>query len=196
VRRNSEHPRFTDDAARGGAPPTTQVAASFGRRNAMSQCITRAFALASIAFVSACGGGDKPNPVEPITSSFTANVSGATTATLTGLASFVSTTQGFGLTLASAAADGSAITFVRAGGAPAAGTYALGANPLQPGDFVALYTGGSTAFYGATAGTLTVSSISANSMRGSFTFTAKGGNTGTATVTVTGSFDAHHGNAQ
>lgn len=158
----------------------------------MNQSITRAFALASIAFASACGGGDKPNPVEPITSSFTANVNGATTATLTGIASFASTGQGFGLTLASAAADGSAITFVRAGGVPAVGTYTLGTNPPQPGDFVALYMGGSTAMYGATAGTLTISSVSSNSMHGSFTFTAKGGNTGTATVTVTGSFDANH----
>jgi hypothetical protein len=149
----------------------------------------RAFALTTLVLLTACGGGDGPTPPKPQSGSFTATVTGAASKTLSGQAGFLVTTNLFSIALNNNA--GGSIQFSRLAGVPAEGTYQLDANaPQNSGAFVAIYSGGGQENYVSTTGSLTVTSSSADRIRGTFSFTGAGGTSGSASVTVTGSFDA------
>lgn len=156
----------------------------------MTSLTTRALALAALPLLLACGGDGGTDP-KPQPTGFTATVSGATSASLSGSAVFAATGQGFVLDLVNKDAQGPMISFVRVGALPGTGTYTFSAVP-QPGEIVGLYaTGGATPTgYASTGGTLTITTSSSDRLKGSFSFTATGGGTGTATVSITGSFDA------
>lgn len=151
--------------------------------------VAPAAALATLLLVAGCSD---PKPCcEPLPhSDFAATVSGSVSATMKGVASFAQGATGFTLTLANGTADGTGITFVRAAGAPTAGSYVLGATQPKSTDVIAIYTGGSSGSFGATGGTLTIDSATSDEIKGTFTFPAKGGTSGTAVVTVQGNFDA------
>lgn len=156
----------------------------------MRSITTRGLVLAALALTTACRGDGGTEP-KPQPSGFTATVSGATSASLSGTAGFAATGQGFVLDLVNKDANGPMISFVRVGALPATGTYTFSAVP-QAGEIVGLYaTGGATpAGYASTGGTLTITVSSNDRLKGSFSFTATGGSTGAATISVTGSFDA------
>lgn len=154
----------------------------------------RAFALTSLVLLTACGAGPTAPKSQP--GSFTATVSGAASKSLTGQAGFLVTTNLFSISLNNGAGTGS-IQFSRLAGVPAAGTYQLDANAQQnSGAFVAIYSGGAQENYVSTAGSLTITSSSADRIKGTFSFTGAGGTSGSATVTVSGSFDAPKLSAQ
>ena len=156
----------------------------------MTAVATRVLAVASLALILACGGGGGDNPMHPTTQDqFTANVSGATTKSMNGSAGFVVSSGLFSLTLANASNDGTYIQLSRAG-VPGAGTYAVKGSDAKVGDFMALFAGGGTSNYVGTGGTVTISASGADRVTGTFNFTAAGGSSGTATVTISGSFDA------
>jgi len=153
-----------------------------------------ALALTSLVMLAACGGG--PTPPKPSTGGFTATVSGAASKSLSGQAGFLVTTNFFSIALNNSAGSGS-IQFSRLAGVPAAGTYQLDGNAQQTsGGFVALYSGGGQENYVSSTGTLTIESSAADRIKGSFSFTGTGGTSGSATVTVTGTFDAPKLSAQ
>jgi hypothetical protein len=155
----------------------------------------RAFALTSLAVLTACGG-DGPTSPKSQPGSFTATVSGAASKSLSGQAGFLVTTNFFSISLNNGAGTGS-IQFSRLAGVPAAGTYQLDASAQQnSGAFAAIYSGGAQENYVSTAGSLTITSSSADRIKGTFSFTGTGGTSGSATVTVTGSFDAPKLSAQ
>ncbi|HEX8851798.1 MAG TPA: hypothetical protein VF761_19880 [Gemmatimonadaceae bacterium] len=148
----------------------------------------RVLVLATLVAAAACGGdgGTDPRP----RTGFTAHVSGATSATLTGEAGYLVTPNMVTIALHSGS-GASYIQFARQGGLPGAGTYQLRADtPANSGDFVAFYAGGATENYVATSGTLTITSSSADRVKGTFNFTATGGASGTSTVAIDGDFDA------
>lgn len=148
-----------------------------------------ALALGSLALIAGCGDGPNP-PKPPSTGSFTASVSGAASKNLSGQAGFLLTTNLFSISLNDGSGTG-AIQFSRLAGVPAAGTYQLDANAAQnSGAFAAIYSGGAQENYVSSSGTLTITSSAADRVKGSFSFTGTGGTSGTATVTITGSFDA------
>ena len=147
-----------------------------------------AVALTSLVMLTACGG--EPTPPKPQPGSFSATVSGAASKTLSGQAGFLVTTNLFSIALNSSTAPGS-IQFSRLASVPAAGTYQLDANAQQnSGAFVAIYSGGGQENYVSTTGSLTITSSSADRIKGTFSFTGTGGTSGSANVTVSGDFDA------
>lgn len=153
-----------------------------------------AIALTSLVLLTACGGEPTSPKTQP--GSFTATVSGAASKSLSGQAGFLVTTNLFSISLNNGAGTGS-IQFSRLAGVPAAGTYQLDANAQQnSGAFVAIYSGGAQENYVSTTGTLTITSSSADRIKGTFSFTGTGGTSGSATVTVTGGFDAPKLSAQ
>jgi hypothetical protein len=149
-----------------------------------------ALALASFALVTACGGGNDCCGPKPQPGTFSANVAGASSATLSGNAGFVLTSNILTIALSSSSGS-SSIQLTRMGGLPASGSYQIDPNASpSSGAFVATYAGGGTNNFAGTSGTVTISSSAADRVRGSFNFTATGGTSGTATVTVSGTFDA------
>ena len=155
-----------------------------------------ALALTSLALLAACGDGPTPPRPEPSAGSFTATVSGAASKSLSGQAGFVVTTNFFSIALSNSSGNGS-IQFSRLAGVPATGTYQLDASAAQnSGAFAAIYSGGAQENYVSTGGSLTITASSADRVKGSFNFTGTGGTSGTATVTITGSFDAPRLSAQ
>jgi hypothetical protein len=156
----------------------------------------RALALTSLVLAVACGGGDGPTPPKPQLGSFTAAVSGAASKNLNGQAGFLVTTNLFSIALNSSAETG-AIQFSRLSGIPAAGDYSLDPTSApNSGAFAALYSAGGQENYVSTTGRLTITSASADRVQGTFHFTGTGGASGTATVTITGTFDAPKLSAQ
>jgi hypothetical protein len=149
-----------------------------------------ALALTSLALLAGCGDGPTPPKPKPSAGNFTATVSGAASKTLSGEAGFVVTPNTFSIALSNSSGVGY-IQFSRLAGIPAVGTYQLDANAQQnSGVFGAIYSGGAQENYVSSGGTLTVATSSADRVTGSFAFTGLGGTSGTATVTITGSFDA------
>ena len=153
----------------------------------MRPMITRSLAAAALVLATACG--DSGVDPKPSPAGFTANVSGASTAAITGSAGFLTTQAAFTIALLSTSDQGTSIQFTRLAGTPAAGSYSL-APSQQSGNFVAVYGGGGQNNYVATGGTLTIAAVSGDRMKGSFSFTATGGPTGTGTITVVGNFEA------
>ncbi|NUO62742.1 MAG: hypothetical protein HOQ11_14900 [Gemmatimonadaceae bacterium] len=149
-----------------------------------------ALALTSLALLAGCGDGPTPPKPQPAVGSFTATVSGAASRSLDGQAGFLVTTNLFTIALNSSAGSGS-IQLSRLSGVPAAGTYSLDANAAQnSGAFAAIYSAGAQENYVSTSGSLTITSSSGDRVRGSFDFTGTGGTSGTASVRITGTFDA------
>lgn len=155
-----------------------------------------ALALMSLVLLAGCGDGPTPPKPQPSVGNFTATVSGAASRSLSGQAGFLVTTNLFSIALNNGSGNGS-IQFSRLAGVPAAGTYSLDASAAQnSGAFAAIYSGGAQENYVSTSGSLTITSSSADRVKGSFNFTGTGGASGTASVTITGSFDAPRLSAQ
>lgn len=166
-------------------------------------------ALAAAMVLAACGGEDGstgPGNGGGATT-FTADVTGDVETKVTGAALFGQAQDDeygevFGVEMAETGEGESLIQIVRLGGAvPAVGSYtiadALDGNP-QDGDFVALAfdseNGTPVAVFVGVSGALKVTSSSATSFKGTFTFDAKGGLFSdpetTLTIKVDGSFHA------
>lgn len=162
---------------------------------------------AAVMLVTACGGDSSTGPDQtPATSSFTASISGGSSASLKGLATFGTGTdpqtgdQAFGLFLSDT--TGGYVYIVREqAGVPPTGTYPLfdatGDATPGPSDYFALALLGPstspTAAYTSRSGSFTITSSSANELKGTFTINGFGGSLtagDTATATITGSFDA------
>jgi hypothetical protein len=133
---------------------------------------------------TACGGGD--NPTGPGNTSMTAKVDGNTWRATVGVAAVRQ--AGF-IGIGGSAADGSTISFAfpdnGTGTFQVAGTDGTNANYIKSGQ------GWTAAFGSGGSGTITVTSVTATRVGGTFSFVAQGisgGATGTKTVT-NGSFD-------
>lgn len=168
---------------------------------------TRWLTLMSAALLAACGGdgGTGPGNGGP---AFVADVTGDLVATLEGDAmfgEFVDPEAGPAFALEMAEPDrssGGVIQIIRIGaGIPAAGTYpltdAINGNPGQGSWVAAAYDtdqGQVTGIFAATSGTVTVTSVSQNAYKGTFSFVAEGGlledPETTLTITVSGRFTA------
>ena len=157
----------------------------------MRALATPVLALASLALVAACGGGGGDNPVccQP-GNQFSASVSGAITKSMNGSAGFLVSSNVFSVALQNSANDGTYIQLSRAGGVPAMGTYTVKGSNAQSADFVAIFAGGGTNNFAATSGSVTINTTAADHVAGAFTFSGTGGSSGTATVSVSGQFDA------
>jgi len=158
----------------------------------MRSVFTRTLALLVLPILVSCGGGkDCCSPSPNGDGSFTASVTGAKSASLTGQAGFLTGANIFTIALHDASSPATFIQISHLGAAlPAAGTYSLDPNGDPAKAFAAMYSGGGTDNYAGTGGTLTLTTVSGSNLRGDFTFTAKGGSSGSAAVTVTGHFDA------
>jgi len=163
-----------------------------------------AAALTILAATAACGGGGGdsstgPKPVQPGT--FSANISGAVSAQLTGLAVFNTGSNASQLALGTA--DGKrTIAFTRlVAGVPGTGSYTLGNDDESSTDFLGSYIvvdGNTGALFASRAGsgTLHITASSASHLAGTFTWTGYDSDQPDArTITVTGSFDAPVGGA-
>lgn len=161
-------------------------------------------ALTLLATTAACGGGSDsatgPKSTQPGT--FSASVSGALSATLTGPAAFGSGDGGSGLAMGTA--DGKrSIGFTRlVEGIPATGTYTLGDDSeSNTTKFIASYVvidGGTGALFVSRdgSGTLKITASSSSHVAGTFSWTGYDSSAPDArTITVTGSFDAPVGTA-
>jgi hypothetical protein len=157
----------------------------------MRAVATPVLAVASLAFLAACGGGGGDNPVCcAAQNQFSASVSGSMTKSMSGNAGFLVSSNIFSIALQNAANDGTYIQLSRAGGVPATGTYTVKGSDAQSGDFVAIFAGGGTNNFAATSGSVTITTAAADHVVGTFTFSGTGGSSGTATVSVSGQFDA------
>ena len=170
--------------------------------------------LAAAGMLAACGGDDNgtTGPGNGGSRTFSAEVTGDLETSVKGAALFGTKTdeaQGtlFGLEMAETGDGESVIQIIRLGGQiPAPGTYeikdAINTNPGS-GDFVAMAfdsdNGEPTAIFVATGGTLTVTSSTATSFKGTFTFDAEGGLFSdpetTLRINVAGTFHAAHATA-
>ena len=168
-----------------------------------------ALVVAVLGGVTACssGGGDDvtgTNPPGGTVGSFNATVSGAMSATLSGSAAFGSSTvsgsQGFAIALVPTSGTNS-IIFGRVNAqAPGTGTYQIADFATQSsvsGAMIAALIAGSGQsgqIYVSTSGTLTITSSSADEIKGNFTVSASAVTvSGTQAVTMTGTFTARKG---
>lgn len=166
-------------------------------------------ALLIAVFGAACSGGGAddstgPNPPGGTVGSFSATVSGAVSASLSGSAAFgnstVSGSQGFAIALVPASGTNT-IIFGRVNAqAPGTGTYQIGDFATQSsvtGAMIAALIAGSGQsgqIYVSTSGTLTITASSADEIKGNFTVSASAVTvSGTQAVTITGSFTAKKG---
>lgn len=159
----------------------------------MRSVLTRTIALLALTALASCGGGgaDCCSPKPNGSGSFTASVTGAKSASLAGQAGFLTGANIFSIALRDGSSAATYIQLSHLGAAlPAAGTYSLDPNGDAAHAFGVIFSGGGTENYAGTGGTLTLTTVSGTSMHGDFTFTAKGGSSGSALVTVTGHFDA------
>jgi hypothetical protein len=178
--------------------------------NLLSSISRRAVGALLVAVLgAACGGGSgddttAPNPPGGSVGSFSATVSGAMTASLSGSAAFGSSTvsgsQGFAIALVPASGTNS-IIFARVNAqAPGTGTYQIADFATQSsvsGAMIAALIAGSAQsgqIYISTSGTLTITSSSSDEIKGNFTVAASAVTvSGTQTVTLTGTFTARRG---
>lgn len=167
----------------------------------------------AVSLAVGCGddGGDGDGPTGPDVSegTFTATVSGDVDASFEGNAAWASVTDpasgesAWGIVLGDTNVGSNAVVIFHLGTSePETGTYSLVdasvGSDFQSGTgaFVVLSVGGSsTLSVNSTGGTVTISSASADRLRGTFNITASGalidGNmTQHVTVTVSGEFDA------
>ena len=157
----------------------------------MRSVVAPVVAIASLALLTACGGGD--NPVKPeLKSQFTASVSGSVNKSMNGDAAFVVTPTIVTIALVNSGSDGSFIQLSRTG-LPGVGTYAIKGDKAQGGDFVALFGGGGANNFVATSGSITITESTADRISGTFSFTGTGVISAAATVTISGKFDAKRG---
>jgi len=159
----------------------------------MPPVLTRALALLTLAVLASCGGGgpDCCSPPPSGSGSFTASVTGAKSASLTGQAGYVTGANTFSIALRDGSSASTYIQLSHLGAVlPAAGTYSLDPNGDPAHAFGVIFSGGGTENYAGTGGTLTLTTVSGTTLRGDFTFTAKGGSSGSATVNVSGHFEA------
>ena len=157
----------------------------------MRSLLTRTLVLLALPVLASCGGGkDCCSPSSNGDGSFTASVTGAKSASLTGQAGFLTSGNAFSIALRDASSAASYIQFTHIGAVPAAGTYSFDPNGDPAQAFAVIYSGGGTENYAGTGGTLTITAVSGTNLRGDFTFAAKGGSSGSAAVSVTGHFDA------
>ncbi len=163
---------------------------SRGRRSALAT-----FALLSLS-VGACGG-DATGPGGLGSGSLTA--SGAITASGSGIAVFQSVTSGgtslFQVVVAplSQSATTWELQIASYSGRPAVGTYnlsPLSASSTDPTASFYYTSAGNLQMFNSTSGQLVITSSSAASVRGTFTFTATDAAGGAGTVTAQGSFNA------
>ena len=159
----------------------------------MRSVLNRTLALLAFPVLASCGGGGKDccSPTPTGDGSFTASVTGAKSASLAGQAGFLTGANIFSIALRDASSAATYIQISHLGAAvPAPGTYSIDPNGDPAKVFGVLFSGGAQENYVGTGGTLTITTVSGTSMHGDFTFTAKGGTSGSATVSVTGHFDA------
>ena len=167
---------------------------------------------------AACGDDDPAGPGDEFTAEFTASVTGDVNTTMTGTAVFASGTDPetsetawvvymtTGTDANQAFSSGQNVAFFGLG-APEQRAYML-EDFAESGDFpdggaagwVILYEGQTiSGIFGSTGGTLTITSVSANRMDGTFNLTATGtvfdagGAATEGTITVQGSFEATSG---
>jgi hypothetical protein len=176
----------------------------------MSSITRRALgALLAAVFAAACssGGADDttgPNNNPGTVGSFSATVSGAMSASLSGSAAFgsssVSGQQGFAIALVPASGTNT-IFFGRVNAqAPGTGTYQISdfltQSSVNGALIAALFAGTAQSgqIYVSNSGTLTITSASADEIKGNFTVSASAVTvSGTQTVSITGTFTAKHG---
>jgi len=165
----------------------------------------------SLLLAAACGGSDKSTgPVDINDSSFTANLTGAVTRTVTGKAGFGVQTagenQGFGLVLgitSQGTGNPTNIFFFRDQGVrPANGTHTLGnvsdgadvpAEQIAASILIDANGGASGTICMSTGGTLTITESSATRLKGTYTVQAECltiGEEEPEVITATGSFNA------
>ena len=157
----------------------------------MRSVLTRTLALLVLPVLASCGGSDCCSPAPNGNGHFTASVTGAKSASLAGQAGFLTSANLFSIALRDASNPSTFIQISHISTAlPSPGTYSLNPNGDPAQAFAVIYSGGGTENYGGTGGTLTLTTVSATSVSGDFTFTATGGASGAAAVSVTGHFDA------
>jgi hypothetical protein len=161
-------------------------ASARSRRSTIRRATQALMVLLSLG-VGACGDGTGPSG--PGTGS--ATISGAVSASGGGISLFASE-QGLFEVLVASTTGTWQIQIANYSGRPEMGTYAL--TPLDPSSespTAALYhaSPAGVTMYESTSGQLVITSSSASSVRGTFSFTGRDVD-GTATVTVQGSFDA------
>ncbi|MCB0720336.1 MAG: hypothetical protein KDD65_17950 [Bacteroidetes bacterium] len=160
--------------------------------------ILTAFAAAALTFTLAgCdgngGGNDTNDPDSNAPGTYTGEVTGAVSQTLTGTAASAGGTVsgGWGIGLGSVS---SGIAIASNVDRPGKGTYSFvdisQASSATSGQYVATISLAGGASFGSTSGSLEITSSSATEVKGTFTFNAKGVLDPSSTVTVTGSFNA------
>lgn len=164
----------------------------------LSRVALRAALLPALALSLALGGCDSSDPA-PAAGAFSARVTGGQTLTLAGEAGFaVGTEDGeryFAVGLVGDP-DANKTVVLIARGTPARRTYTLTLDEEagEAGAIFAVQTGEDEgALYGADAGTLTVTDVAGDRLRGRFEFHAVNLFDETDAVTVTGTFDARQG---
>ena len=162
----------------------------------MRPVLIRTLALLVLPVLAACGGSDCCSPPTNGDGHFTASVTGAKSASLAGQAGYLTSANLFSIALRDASSPATFIQISHTGAAvPAPGTYSLNPNGDPAQAFGVIYSGGGTENYAGTGGTLTLT-VSGTTVHGDFTFTATGGTSGAAAVSVTGHFDATRLSAQ
>ena len=152
----------------------------------------------ALAATFACGGsGDGGATVTTPggQSAFSANVTGAVTATLTGAAAYLTDANDFSLVMTTSVGQ-NAITLLRhTAGVPTAATYTIadmttGAPAATA--FAANFVANGSTQYISRSGTVVVTSVSGGHVKGTFDMQAAQFSAGTtgAAVHITGSFDA------
>ena len=147
-------------------------------------------ALIATMAVAGCGGDDDDNPFGPGNmGTFTGNITGHVTASLSGNAVFSVYTSGADQTFELVLSGGTffdpthLVTFARDGTRPGANTYNIGVNA---GNFTGvIYIDASGDTYVAESGTVTITSSGTGGVNGNFTIVATDG---TNDITVTGTF--------
>ncbi len=158
--------------------------------------IVAASIIVSLAGTS-CGGSD--SVLGPGLGSGTLTASGAVTASGSGLALFQSVSSGgtnlFQILIAPVSQSTTSwqLQIANYSGRLPEGTYNLSAlSPSSPDPTASLYytSGGTMRMFNSTSGQLVITSSSASSVRGTFTFTATDPEGGTGTVIANGTFNA------
>jgi len=177
--------------ASAGVPYANLFAGPGPEESSMRSVLTRTLALLVLPVLAACGGSDCCSPTTNGDGHFTASVTGAKSASLAGQAGFLTSANLFSIALRDASSPATFIQISHVGAAvPAPGTYSLNPNGDPAQAFAAIYSGGGTENYAGTGGTVTITTVSGNTVRGDFTFTATGGSSGSAAVSITGHFEA------
>ena len=160
----------------------------------------RSLTLATFAFVSlAALGCGSDGPLAPGLGTGNLTATGAVSASGTGLALFQSMSSGgtslFQILIAPISQGSTTwqLQIANYSGRLTPGTYTLAplsASSTEPTASFYYTSGANMQMFNSTSGQLVITSSSASSVRGTFTFTGTDASGGTASVTVNGSFDA------